>query len=68
MNRFKQWMLKQILADVVRQDGNQEQKLTELYAQIRTAAEKEYYEDNVYTIDSFLKEQFNRSLFVKIKE
>ena len=68
MNRFKQWMLKQIIADAVRQDGNQEQKLTELYAQIRTAAEKEYYEDNVYTIDSFLKEQFNRSLFVKIKE
>lgn len=64
MTRFQQWMLRGIVREVVRQDGNQEQKITQLYAQIREAAEQEYYEDNVFTRDSFLKELFNRSFFV----
>lgn len=65
MTRFQQWMLKRILRDTVRQDGAQERKITRLYAQIREAAEQEYYEDNKPTIDSFLKELFNRSFFCK---
>ena len=64
MTRFQQWMLDRIIKDTVRQDGAQERKITRLYAQIREAAEREYYEDNVYTRDSFLKELFNRSFFV----
>lgn len=56
------------MRDVVRQDGNQEQKITQLYAQIREAAEQEYYEDNKPTIDSFLTELFNRSFFANTEK
>lgn len=68
MTRFQQWMLRGILREVVRQDGYQEQKITRLYAQIREAAEQEYYEDNKPTIDSFLTEQFNRSFFANTEK
>jgi hypothetical protein len=68
MTRFQQWMLKRILRDTVRQDGAQERKITRLYAQIREAAEQEYYEDNKPTIDSFLKELFNRSFFANTEK
>lgn len=68
MTRFQQWMLRGIVREVVRQDGYQEQKITQLYAQIREAAEQEYYEDNKPTIDSFLKELFNRSFFANTEK
>lgn len=68
MTRFQQWMLRGIVRDVVRQDGYQEQKITQLYAQIREAAEREYYEDNKPTIDSFLTELFNRSFFANTEK
>lgn len=68
MTRFQKWMLRGILREVVRQDGYQEQKITQLYAQIREAVEQEYYEDNKPTIDSFLTEQFNRSFFANTEK
>lgn len=68
MTRFQKWMLRGILRKVVRQDGYQEQKITQLYAQIREAVEQEYYEDNKPTIDSFLTEQFNRSFFANTEK
>ncbi len=61
MNKIEQWFLRRIIAKECRQGGHPE-RITNLYKEIRIACEKEFYEDNVPTLNSSLVEWFDDSL------
>lgn len=61
MTWFQIWIFKRILRQQVRQ-GPHKENITELYRYIREAAEKEFYEDNLVTLNSSLTEYFENSL------
>jgi len=62
MNKFEEWFLKRIIKREVRQGYDHAQKITNLYTMIRVAAEQEFTEDNVVTMNSYLTEWFEKSL------
>lgn len=62
MNAFDLWLYRAILRRNVRQGENHPATITALYAEIRKAAEREFYEDNKPTRDDYLREWFEASL------
>lgn len=62
MNKFERWFMKRIIRQQVRQGPDHPKNITELYQMIRVAAEDEFYEDNVVTLNSCLTEWFEKSL------
>ena len=62
MNRFEQWFLRKIIRKQVRQGFDHDRRIADLYREIHNAAKQEFYEDNVYTRNDFLRELFESSL------
>jgi hypothetical protein len=62
MNKFEEWFLRRVIRKEVRQGFDHAQKITNLYTMIRVAAEQEFTEDNVVTMNSYLTEWFEKSL------
>jgi hypothetical protein len=62
MNKFEQWFLRRLIARECRQGYNHREKITNLYKEIRIACEREFFEDNTITLNSFLSEMHEKSL------
>lgn len=62
MNRFERWFLRRIIRRQCRQGFDHCEKIVDLYREIRVACEREFYEDNVTTMNSYLKEWHEKSL------
>lgn len=62
MTKFEQWFLRRVIRKEVRQGYDHALRITQLYAMIREAAEQEFTEDNIPTLNDFLTERFNHSL------
>lgn len=62
MNKFEEWFLRRVIRKEVTQGHDHAQKITNLYTMIRVAAEQEFTEDNVVTMNSYLTEWFEKSL------
>jgi hypothetical protein len=62
MNWFELWFLRRIIKRECRQDFDHAEKITNLYREIRVACEREFYEDSVTTMNSYLKEWHEKSL------
>jgi hypothetical protein len=62
MTRFERWFLRKLLRKQVRQGYTHDKRITELYREIHDAAKREFYEDNVYTRNEYLREWFENSL------
>lgn len=62
MNKFERWFLSHIIRKQVRQGYDHPQRITEMYTMIRVAAEQEFTEDNMATINSCLSDWFMASL------
>lgn len=62
MTKFEEWFLRRVIRKEVRQGYDHAQKITNLYTMIRVAAEQEFAEDNVVTMNSYLTEWFEKSL------
>ena len=62
MTKFEQCFMKRIIAREVRQGFAHQQRITALYRMIYMACEREFYEDNVHTMNANLTEWFNNSL------
>lgn len=62
MNRFERWFMKRIIRREVGQGVDLPGQITELYRMIRMACETEFYEDNLVTQNSYLREWFEDSL------
>ena len=62
MNWFERWFLRRIIRKQVRQGYTHDKRITALYREIHDAAKREFYEDNVYTRNAYLREWFEASL------
>jgi hypothetical protein len=62
MTVFERWFLRRIIKKQVRQDYDHNEKITDLYREIRIACENEFYEDNLVTMNTNLTEWFEASL------
>jgi hypothetical protein len=60
--KIKYWWLKRIFAKEVKQSHWHMQKLINLYKLINNAASNEFVEDTKPSLDSFLRECFEKSL------
>ena len=60
MTKFQKWVFTAIVRRQVTQ-GNHKAQILEMYMLIREACEREFFEDNTPTLDSFLKELFDES-------
>jgi hypothetical protein len=52
------WLFRRYVAAQVRQGYDHPQRITALYQEIAQAAEREFYEDNVMTLSTQLREWF----------
>lgn len=62
MNWFERWFLRRIIRKQVRQGYTHDKRITALYREIHDAAKREFYEDNVYSRNAYLREWFEASL------
>lgn len=62
MTVFERWFLRRIIKKQVRQDYDHNEKITDIYREIRIACENEFYEDNLVTMNTNLTEWFEASL------
>lgn len=62
MTGFERWFLRRTVRKQVRQGFDHAENITNLYREIRRAVEQEFYEDNLTTQNSYLREWFERSL------
>jgi len=62
MNKLERWFFNRIIRNQVRQGFEHVDRITEMYRMIRVEAEREFYEDNVVTMNSYLTEWFEDSL------
>lgn len=62
MTDLEQCFMRRILAREVRAGRDHDQRITQLYVMIREAAEKEFTEDNIPTLNDSLVEWFLKSL------
>lgn len=58
MTWFEKWFLHRVFRKEVRQGFDHSRHISELYALIREAAEREFFEDNAPTLDASLLEYF----------
>lgn len=61
MSKLKYWILKKIIRSEIIQGECHDKKITGLYQMIRDAAEEEFTEDNIPTMNSFLQECFDKT-------
>ena len=61
MNKFEKWFINRILKREVKQSSVHAKNISNLYGMIREVCESEFTEDNDPTLNSFLKEQFERT-------
>lgn len=59
MSRFDSWMFKRIVRRNVKQ--GYDRNLYEMFVIIRAAAEAEYTEDNMVTLDSYMHDNFEKT-------
>lgn len=62
MNWFELWFLRRIIRRECRQGFDHREKIVNLYREIRVACEREFYEDNLATMNSYLTEWHEKSL------
>lgn len=62
MNKLETWFMNRIIQREVRQGFDHGARITELYKMIRIATEKEFYEDNLTTVNSNLTYWHHESL------
>jgi hypothetical protein len=62
MNKFEEWFMNRIIQRELRQWGNPGEHIINLYKMIRIKCEHEFYEDNTVTMNSNLREWFEKSL------
>ena len=62
MTKFERWFLRKLLRKQVTQGYTHDKRITELYREIHDAAKREFYEDNVFTRNAYLREWFEASL------
>jgi hypothetical protein len=62
MNKFEEWFMNRIIRRELRQWGNPGEHIINLYEMIRIKCEHEFYEDNTVTMNSNLREWFEKSL------
>jgi hypothetical protein len=61
MNKLDQFLLKRIVKKQL-QGGDQRRKISNLYNIIKEVIVKEYPEDNIYSLESYLLERFQDAL------
>jgi len=61
MNSFEKWFIKRVIANEVVQSPVHAKNVVNLYNMIREACENEFTEDNIPTMNAFLKEQFDKT-------
>lgn len=62
MSRLEHFLLKRIFRNQVRQGEGHAKRIQYLYLIVRHAVEEEFPDDNYQTLESFLKEQFQKAL------
>jgi hypothetical protein len=62
MTKFEKWFMTRIIRREVTQGFDHSEKITEMYRMIRVAAEREFYEDNLVTMNSNLTHWHYESL------
>jgi hypothetical protein len=58
MSRFERWILRRLLSKQLDQGPALEKRIAEVFAEVRAAYAHRYYEDNVFTQDTMLRECF----------
>lgn len=58
MNRIKRWLLKRLIAEQVIQGWDHDERIEGLFCLIQEAALNEFTEDNLPTINSYLRDRF----------
>ena len=61
MTKFEKWFIKRVIRKEVKQSAVHALNIRSLYSMIREACNSEFTEDNDPTLNSFLKEQFERT-------
>jgi hypothetical protein len=64
MTRFERWLIAKVIKKEVRMGGHGA-RITNLYKMIRDGVEKEFNEDNYFTIDDVTQEWFEETLYDK---
>lgn len=59
MSKLDLFIARWLIRRIVTQDEIHRQRITQLYATIREAAQREFYEDNDATLNAFLQECFD---------
>lgn len=62
MTDLERYFLERLFRKQVKQGIDHNVRIRELYTMIRLAAEEEFTEDNIDTLNEFLTRQFNNSL------
>jgi hypothetical protein len=62
MNKFEEWFMNRIIQREVSRPGMPREHIINLYRMIRIKCEHEFYEDNTVTMNSNLREWFEKSL------
>lgn len=62
MNQFERWFLRRLLRKLIIQGPTHQDNIIDLFKEIRFACEKEFTEDNRFTMDHNLTEWFEQSL------
>ena len=61
MTKFEKWFISRVFKREVTQGPNHAQNIADIYAMVKSAAEKEFTEDNVPTLEFFLQDRFLES-------
>jgi len=62
ISKFDKWILKLLFKKYVKQDHYHEYRIIKMYKMIREASRNEFIEDSDTSLNSFLKECFDKSL------
>lgn len=62
MNRLQRWIFRNIVPSQVRQGPHHRERIIEMYSVIVEEAREEFREDNIPTLDAFLRECHEEAL------
>lgn len=62
MKKLKEWLLKRLIREQVKQGPNHERNIREMYRTIRLACQDEFYEDNQLSLDLYLRDRFEDAI------
>lgn len=57
--KLKQWLLRKLISDQIRQGYHHEENIRELYRTIWTACQDEFCEDSRDSLEVYLRERFD---------